>query len=145
MNYSRTIHWRWVNIYRVLVYISFRAPRMWKSVYRFPFSRHYAASQTVSNVSQRSATCIFRVAEHGGSSFLRKLWDSKHFVRRGINVYFGYCARERKTPRHPVSEATNFWKVPPNICGFSVCNLLHITTLAPRILRLLRNPSVHTA
>jgi len=36
---------------------------------------------------------------------------------------------------HQVTVATGFCTMAPNISGFSVGNLLHVTLLAPRILR----------
>jgi hypothetical protein len=36
-------------------------------------------------------------------------------------------------PGRQVAMATKFWMVRPNICGFSVRNLLHVTLLAPVI------------
>ena len=37
--------------------------------------------------------------------------------------------------RRQVDVATIFCTVTPDICGPSVCNVLHVTALAPRILR----------
>jgi len=42
-----------------------------------------------------------------------------------------------KNPRHQLAITTDFCTVVPNICGLSVCNLLHVILLAPRILRCL--------
>jgi len=38
-------------------------------------------------------------------------------------------------PRHYITHVTKFCKVVPNICGFSVWNLLHVSFLVPGILR----------
>jgi hypothetical protein len=42
-----------------------------------------------------------------------------------------------KNLRHQLAITTEFCIVVPNICGLSICNLLHAILLAPRILRCL--------
>lgn len=42
-----------------------------------------------------------------------------------------------KNPRHQLAITTEFCTVVPNISGLSICNLLHVILLAPRILRCL--------
>lgn len=42
-------------------------------------------------------------------------------------------------PRHHVAPATKLCVVMPNMCGSSVCNLLHVTFLVPKSLRWLQH------
>ena len=42
-----------------------------------------------------------------------------------------------KNPGRQVTRATKLFIVAPNVCGSPVCNLLYVTLLAPRILRLI--------
>ena len=46
-----------------------------------------------------------------------------------------YQLQRCTNPGHQVGQVTKFWMVVPNICGSSVWNLLHVTLLAPRILK----------
>ena len=46
-----------------------------------------------------------------------------------------YQLQRCTNPGHQVAQVTKFWMVMPNICGSSVWNLLHMTHLAPRILK----------
>jgi hypothetical protein len=67
-------------------------------------------------------------------------WPSlckKNFVSSHPAALFSlYGLHQRCTnSRHQVTQATTFWTVAPNICRFSVGNLLHITLPAPTILR----------
>jgi len=49
-----------------------------------------------------------------------------------------YGIRQQCTnPGHQITMTTEFYTVIPNICGYSVWNLVHVTILAHGILRLL--------
>jgi hypothetical protein len=55
----------------------------------------------------------------------------------GGKVKWWFQLSDRQTEMH-ISQtvAKKFWKVAPSICGPSVWNMLHVTILAPRILKL---------
>jgi hypothetical protein len=62
-------------------------------------------------------------------------WSYLYFTFRFLYHDDMVIDQEYTDPRHHIAQVTKFCIVTPNICGFSVCYLLHVTVLVPGVLR----------
>ena len=105
-----------------IIYLSKQSPQKSKHVDTIIGVIHYVQCQLTAYLHTYLHTYIHTYIHH----WLLVLIDIRIYICTNVRVCVCVCAN----PGRPFAAATEFCTVTSNICGFSVWNLLHVTSLA---------------